>query len=151
MIIGLLACSTFALANLERQLPTSVNSGSTFTVKYMVSGDSAPYFFSIKDVMSGGCTVQGDSQIVTTLTSPATYVDISVKAPSSGTCTFNGDYQLGSASLVNFPAGTVTVSSGGSNNGGSTSDDSGNNSWMWIAGIGIGVVALIAFFGKKNK
>lgn len=101
---------------MKRQFSNNyVNPGGTFTVQYNVQGVSAsPYFFSIKDIITGaGCTLatNGGNEIITTITSPqAESGQISVKAPSIlGLCNFNGDYQLGSNVPVSFSQESVEV------------------------------------------
>lgn len=107
--------------SLERVLSSnSVQPGGSFTLKYRVlNAGSTPFFFSIKDTMSGGCTIFGSSEVVTTLSSPAGETGaMTITAPSSeGTCTFTGDWQLGSGGLVQFTTQTVTVQTSGTCSG----------------------------------
>lgn len=104
---------------MERKLSTTaVQPGGTFTVKYSVLNfGSNPFFFSIKDTITGGCTVFGNNEIITTITSPQTETGaITVNAPQSGICTFSGDYKLGSNNPVVFPNMQVAVQSGCTSN-----------------------------------
>lgn len=99
---------------LSRSLSASyVHPSETFTVTYNVGGQSAaPFFFSIKDILTGGCLVSGSSSIITTLTSPASATGaITVTAPATtGNCYFDGNYQLGSNAQVTFsPQGNVRI------------------------------------------
>ena len=91
---------------------SSIEPGETFTVKYKVLGFAVdPFFFSIKDTITGGCTVFGNPEIVTTLTSPQPETGaITVQAPSSGSCQFNGDWKSGSDAAVSFTPATVSIS-----------------------------------------
>ncbi len=92
---------------------TFVWPGQTFILTYNVGGQSAaPFFFSIKDTITGpGCTVTGSSEIVTTVTSPASGSgDITVLAPgSTGDCNFDGDWILGSNPAVLFGTESVRI------------------------------------------
>ena len=97
---------------LERDVSDSfVHPGGTFTLTYQVQNPAPPFFFSIKDVISGGCTSFGTTDITTTLTSPQTATGaITITAPATtGTCTFNGDWKLGANPEVGFTQDTVTV------------------------------------------
>ena len=97
---------------LERDVSDSfVHPGGTFTLTYQVQNPAPPFFFSIKDVISGGCTSFGTTDITTTLTSPQTATGaITITAPATtGTCTFNGDWKLGAGNIVLFPSMTVDI------------------------------------------
>jgi len=99
---------------LGRTLSTSeVSPGGTFTLTYDVIAPDPPYFFSIADYITGGCTVLGSTEIITTLTSPQTETGaLTVQAPgTAGTCTFDGDWQLGANPIVPFTQGSVRVCS----------------------------------------
>lgn len=90
---------------------TAVAPSGTFTIKYVVPNPSGAYFFSIRETLTGGCTVStGGTEIVKTLSSPdIETTTVTINAPASGTCTITGDYMLGSNPLVNFPVATITI------------------------------------------
>lgn len=152
MLALMLICAS-AFGAVERVVSTtSATKDGTFTVKYVVSGVSPPFFYSIKDTMSGGCTVNGQNVIATTLTSPATETGaITVKAPSTdSTCTFTGDSKLGSSNTVAFPSASVTIGGGGSGGGSTTTTDSGkSNTWLYV-GIGVAAILVLMMVSKKR-
>jgi hypothetical protein len=76
VLIGIIF-ATFASATgetLNRVISTStVNAGNTFTVYYNVPNPNGAFVFSIKDTITGGCTVStGGVDIIKLLTSPDT-------------------------------------------------------------------------------
>lgn len=101
-----------AAQTMIREIPSSVNPGATFNVRYQAQDVSGNFGVLIDDSASGGCT---PNSITTGFLGPATYADISVTAPASGTCTFTGTYQFADATGTQpekiFQSQSVTVAS----------------------------------------
>ena len=101
-----------AAQTMVREISSSVNAGATFNVRYQAQDASGNFGVLIDDDISGGCT---PNSITTGFLGPATYADISVKAPLSGACTFAGTYQFAFANSSqpekNFQSQSVTIAS----------------------------------------
>lgn len=148
--MALVCASAFAVLNREVST-TAVQSGGTFTVKYISSGVNPPFFYSIKDTLTGGCTLlDGKNVIATVLTSPQTETGaITVNAPSSDTiCYLNGDSQFAGSALVNFAQASVKVGQG-SGTSGSGGSSSSFGSIGLIVVLAIGGFILYKFFNPK--
>jgi len=109
--------------NLERNIPSSVQPGSSFNVVYQAVGISEKYGASIVDSVQGGCRFPAGITLKSVmLSSEGDTKTIRVTAPpSAGACTFSGDYKFGTSAIKDFPDGSVTISSsapGGTGSGG---------------------------------
>jgi hypothetical protein len=108
----------FAVTGVEastRTVPTQVAPGATFTVTYTTAGIAPPVTLLVDDVITGGCTAGGLTEIKDLLiikagstTNSLTY---NIVAPASGSCVFSGHYAFGNAANVNYPSATVTICS----------------------------------------
>lgn len=98
---------------MQRNMPSSINRGSTFTITYVASSTSGNWGASIEDSVTGGCLFTSTDTASVKLVSLSTdsgIKSVSVRAPNYDTvCTFNGNYLFGNKQIKNFPVSTINV------------------------------------------
>ncbi len=103
----------FSLPSLSTGEQNTVQSGQSFTVKYTQTGTSSPYFFTIKDSLTGSCNFvgTGDSKSLSTfIISP--YIEtepVTIETVSTGICTIEGFYILDDGAEQPFPSQTIAI------------------------------------------
>jgi len=113
IIMMALASQAFAIS-MTRVASSTVDAGSTFTVKYTLA-TTENTFWSVEDTITGGCTPTTKKIAEGYTIGDQLYKETTFTSPSSGTCTFSGIMTYSTATLLAQTSAipTTTVNIGG--------------------------------------
>jgi len=108
-LILIMLVSTISATTLSRNLPSTLDSGETFTVTYSTIGKSGKWFSAWQDFVTGCSPIFYRDFMISEGGSKSTLRTF--VAPQSGECTFSGIYQFTGESKKDFPTVTINVCS----------------------------------------
>ena len=114
LIIGIFLVSSLSFvsaATFTRNVPSSINPDSTFTVTYSTSGATGKWFVAWEEAITG-CAPSSYKDFMASETAGDKTITKTFTAPSSGSCTFSGSYQFTNEEKADFPQTTITVMAG---------------------------------------